>query len=250
MERDSGLAKPEAVSHFVKPWWEDLKGKKGQMSAMNDPRWVAASVVWLRLRAGCRRLHTTSPGGCLGTLCAGLLLSCPRPQIQARLSARSHAMLHPPQPTLSCSLMAALLVQCRSAPLSPLQVQACQRAALSPCCTSHTPTATHPPTHHPTPHPCRFQPACVQVAYCAAPTALHCLCRFKPASMQVSHCAVPPCLLCRFKPASVQGFKAREYLVVSRWNEFGIFIFLAYLAAAGFYFWARIVHTLDIGWTW
>lgn len=55
---------------------------------------------------------------------------------------------------------------------------------------------------------------------------------------------------CRFRPASVQGFKAREYLVVSRWNEFGIFVFLAYLAAAGFYFWARIVHTLDIGWTW
>ncbi len=48
----------------------------------------------------------------------------------------------------------------------------------------------------------------------------------------------------------MQGFKAREYLVVSRWNEFGIFIFLAYLAAAGFYFWARMVHTLDIGWTW
>jgi hypothetical protein len=38
--------------------------------------------------------------------------------------------------------------------------------------------------------------------------------------------------------------------VISRWNEFGLLIFAAYLAAAGFYFWARIQHTLDIGWVW
>ena len=40
----------------------------------------------------------------------------------------------------------------------------------------------------------------------------------------------------RFAPQSISGFRARQHLVISRWNEFGIFIFAAYLAAAAFYF--------------
>ncbi len=79
----------------------------------------------------------------------------------------------------------------------------------------------------------------------AAPAAP---CRRSPTPTPLTYSAAAAAR--RFAPQSVKGFKAREHLVISRWNEFGIFIFVAYLAAAGFYFWARIQHTLDIGWVW